>query len=331
MELIQYLRTKAKQASKKIVLPESSDERILRGAAFCQQAGIAQIILLGNENTILKKYQALKLNPTAIQIVNHLATKKHKEYSKIMLEIRKHKGMTEKQAFKFLTNPLYFGVMMVKNKDADGLVAGTINTTANLLIPALNYIKTAPDYNLVSSLFLTQLKSSTKKNNVLGLADCAVNPEPTAEQLAEIAICSANTFRQLTSLEPKVALLSFSTKGSAKHPLASKVIKATQIAVAKKPNLILDGELQLDAALVPKVANSKAKNSPVKGEANILIFPDLNSGNIGYKLIQRIGKATIIGPILQGIAAPINDLSRGCEVEEVINIIAVTAIQAQLS
>jgi phosphate acetyltransferase len=254
------------------------------------------------------------------------------EYANGFYELRKNKGVTIEQAEKTVKDPMYFGTMMVKLGHADGLVSGAVHTTGDLLRPGLQVIKTAQGISTVSSFFIMLVPDSTYGSNGMFLfSDCAVNPNPTAEQLAAIAISTAETAKNLCSMEPKVAMLSFSTKGSADHELVEKVRKATDIAKQLRPDLQIDGELQLDAAIVQKVAEQKAPGSSVAGQANVLIFPDLQSGNIGYKLVQRLAKAEAIGPVCQGFAKPINDLSRGCNVEDIVNVVAVTAVQAQAS
>ena len=314
------------------MLPETDDERVLKAACLVQQKNVAEVLLLGEANSLKQKFQKLKLESNGIEFVS---LEKNKEvYADLMLEIRKTKTLLKCEALKLLENPLYYGCLMVKSGAADGMVAGAAHSTADVLRPALKYIKTAHNTSLVSGFFLAVLpeekKTAENKNfsPILGLADCAVNPNPNSQQLAEIAINSAATMEKLTNTEPKVAMLSFSTKGSATHKMVEKVTEATKIARQLAPDLKLDGEMQLDAALVEKIAQSKSPSSSVAGYANVLIFPDLNSGNIGYKLIQRIGGWQVIGPILQGMAAPVNDLSRGCTIEEIVNLVAITSLQS---
>ena len=325
MDLIRQIKEQASRMPQTIILPEASDERVLQAANICQQEKLAKIILLGDEKDIEKK---IKLK--SIEVLNHKKNIYRDDYARQIIEIHKDKEeLVLGQVLDFLDNPVVFGTMHLRAKKAAGQVAGAITTTANVLRPALKYVRKKKDCNLVSGLFIALLPKEFGENGIMGMADCAVNPDPSAEQLAEIAIKSAENFQNLTNLQPKVAMLSFSTKSSSKHNLAKKVAEATSIAQSLMPKLLLDGEIQLDAALIPEVAASKAPSSPVAGKANLLIFPDLNSGNIGYKIIQRLGKAQVIGPIIQGMNSPVNDLSRGCSVDEIVNLIAITAVQAQ--
>jgi phosphate acetyltransferase len=302
----------------------------LKAADTVLSEGISQIVLIGNEQDILKKSESLGLkNIPDAKIVDSLNHSKKEEYAKLLAEIRKSKGMTIEEAMKVVENPLYLACLMIKAGDADGEVAGSVNSTGDVLRPAFQIIKTAPGIRCVSGTFLMVLKdNSYGDNGIMFFADCAVNPNPDAEQLAGIAISTAKTAKDISGMEPKVAMLSFSTKGSAKHELVDKVREATRIAKELDPNLEIDGELQADAAIVEKVAAQKAPDSSIAGKANVLVFPDLQSGNIGYKLVQRLAGAEAVGPILQGIAAPVNDLSRGCSVDDIINTVAITANQA---
>ena len=332
MDFIQQVHEKAQQSRKRIVLPETHDERILKAAYLIDQKNIAKILLLGEAAVLKQKFQKLGLDSSGMEFISLAENKEI--YADLMLEIRKKKTPLKSEALKLLENPLYYGCLMVKSGVADGMVAGAAHPTADVLRAALNYIKTQQHISLVSGFFLAVLpaeKKTTENKNfcpILGLADCAVNPNPNSQQLAEIAINSAATMEKLTQIEPKVAMLSFSTKGSAKHKMVATVSEATKIARQLAPDLKLDGEMQLDAALIEEVAQGKAPQSSVAGKANVLIFPDLNSGNIGYKLIQRIGGWQVIGPILQGMAAPVNDLSRGCTIDEIVNLVAITSLQS---
>lgn len=319
---------RAKENKKTIVLPESTDIRTIKAASIILEQGFANIVLVGEED----KINALKgdLNIDGVKIENPLKSDKINDYVNTLYELRKHKGMTIEQAKETMKNPLYWGVMMVKKGEADGMVAGAINSTANTLRPALQILKTAPNVKLVSAFFIMCVPNCEYGHKGTFLyADSGLVENPNAEELSEIAICSAKTFKTLVEAEPKVAMLSYSSYGSAKSGLVDKVVEATKLAKEKAPYLLLDGELQADAAIVPEIAESKAKDSPLKGQANVLVFPDLNVGNIAYKLTQRLAKAEAYGPITQGIAKPINDLSRGCSAEDIVGVVAITAVQAQ--
>ncbi|SKA76301.1 phosphate acetyltransferase [Clostridium sp. USBA 49] len=330
MELMKKFWEKAKADVKKIVLPEGEEERNIIASAIVKKEGLAELILLGNAEKIKSKAKELNVDIEGIQIIDPAFSQKFSTYTKEFYELRKNKGITMEKAEKMVKDPMYFGTMMVKLGDADGLVSGAIHTTGDLLRPGLQVIKTAPGITTVSSFFVMLVPDCEYGSNGMFLfSDCAVNPNPTAEQLASIAISTAETAKNLFDMAPKVAMLSFSTKGSAEHEFVDKVRRATEIAKELRPDLQIDGELQLDAALVKKVAAQKAPESSVAGLANVLIFPDLQSGNIGYKLVQRLAKAEAIGPICQGFAKPINDLSRGCSAEDIVNVVAITAVQAQ--
>ncbi len=303
MKIAQLIREKAKKNPKIIVLPEGEEPRMIKAAETIINEGFASLILLGREENIKSNARELKVHlSNKIQIINPKNSVKLKEYAESYYQIRKNKGVSSDEAYRLLENPLYFGALMVYHDDADGLVAGSINATGDVFRPALQTIKTAPGINIVSSSFVMVVPDCPYgEKGTMVFADCALNPEPNAEQLADVAIASAATGKALAGIEPKVAMLSFSTKGSGKHPLVDKVIEATKIAKEKKPELLIDGELQADAALIPSIGERKAPNSKIAGKANVLIFPDLHSGNIAYKLIERLAKAEAIGPISQGM------------------------------
>ena len=312
MEVVKRIKAKARASVKRIVLPEGDEPRTVEAARIVAEEGVAEPILLTSE------------------IIARAENKpRFDAYAAKLYELRKAKGLTEEAAAKLVADPMYYGMMMVKEGDADGLVSGAAHSTGDMLRPALQIVKTRPGMKLVSSSFLMECPDrSLGDDGLLVYADCVVNPCPTAEELAHIAIASAETARTLCGIaEPRVALLSFSTKGSASHALVDKVREATEIAHRLAPDILLDGELQLDAALVPEVAALKAKGSPVAGRANVCVFPDLQAGNIGYKITQRIGKADCFA-VLQGLARPCNDLSRGCSVEDIVNTVAATAVQS---
>lgn len=330
MGLLEEIKNNARKNKKRIVLPEALDERTIKAANIILSEGFADLTLIGSPEKIKENAQKWGLNniERAI-IIDPLAHPKKDEYTKLLFEIRKNKGMTMEKASELVENPLYLGTLMIKNGDADGEVAGAENTTGNVLRPALQIVKTLPGISVVSgAFFLITDKKEFGDDGLLVVADCAVLPNPNAEQLAEIAIATAQTAENIASMEPRVAMLSFSTKGSAEHEMVDKVRKATEIAKAKAPHYKIDGELQADAAIVASVGERKAPGSDVAGRANILIFPNVEVGNIAYKLVQRFGGAEAIGPILQGMAAPINDLSRGCSIEDIVNLVAITANQA---
>ena len=330
MDLIQKIKDSAKQLNKRIVLPESTEERTLQAADVLTGEGIANIILLGNPETIKNKGKELNLsNIEKTTIIDPTDHEKKQTYIDLLLELRKHKGLTEEEASKLVEDPLYLSTLMIKNGDADGEVAGAENATGDVLRPAFQIVKTKPGISVVSGAFIMTLKDKNYgENGQLIFADCAVHPNPTAEELAEIAVATADTTKAIAGFEPKVAMLSFSTKGSAKHEMVDKVVNATKIAKEKRPDLKIDGELQADAAIVDKIGKKKAPDSDIAGNANVLVFPTLETGNISYKLVQRLAGAEATGPVLQGMAAPINDLSRGCSVEDIVNLVAITANQA---
>lgn len=330
MDLINQIIARAKANKQRIVLPEGTEERTLRAADQLIADQVAHVILLGNVNKVKELGKQFGLNNIEkAEIVEPVSNAKKQEYANLLFELRKAKGMTEEQALKLVENPLYLACLMIKNGDADGEIAGAENTTGDVLRPALQIIKTAPGINVVSGAFLMFVENNEYvPNGILVFADCAVTPNPTASQLAEIAVASAHTARALVGEEPNVAMLSFSTKGSAKDPMVDKVVEATNLAKQIDPSINIDGELQADAALVASVANKKAPGSPVAGKANVLVFPTLEVGNISYKLVQRLAGVEAVGPILQGMAAPVNDLSRGCSVDDIYKMVAIAANQA---
>ncbi len=329
MAIIDVLKEKAKADKKTIVLPESEDRRTYEAAAKILKEGIANIILVGTDEDVKKHGEGLDL--TGIQVVDPATSDKTAAYIDKLVELRSKKGMTPEQAKEILLNQyLYYGVMMVKMGDADGMVSGACHSTADTLRPCLQILKTKPGTKLVSAFFLMEVPNCEfGENGTFVFADCGLNQDPNPEELAAIAASSAESFRSLVGAEPKVAFLSHSTKGSAKHALVDKVVEATKIAKEQNPDLKLDGEMQLDAAIVPSVGAAKAPGSEVAGHANVLIFPNLDAGNIGYKLVQRLAKAEAYGPITQGIAAPVNDLSRGCSADDIVGVVAITAVQCQ--
>jgi len=319
---------RSKENIKTVVLPESEDIRVLEAAGMILKQAVADIILIGNEQDIRKKAQGIDI--AKARIIDPLSYDKFEDCVKTFCEIRASKGITLEAARKVMMDPMYFGTMLVKLGQADGMVAGAINSTSNTLRPALQILKTAPGTKLVSAFFVMVVPDCQYGyKGTFVYADSGLVENPTAEELAEIAVASAKSFEALVGQEPVVAMLSYSSYGSAGSELVDKVIKATQIANKMAPNLKLDGELQGDAAIVPSVARSKAPGSNVAGKANVLVFPDLNCGNIAYKLTQRLAKADAYGPITQGLAKPVNDLSRGCTAEDILGVVAITCVQAQ--
>ncbi|MDD6795445.1 MAG: phosphate acetyltransferase [Clostridiaceae bacterium] len=330
MELMNKILEVAKSDKKRIVLPEGNEERTIIASKVINDQGFAYPILIGDDEEILAKARELDVDLTGIEIINPVKSDRLAAYIEGFYELRKKKGMTMEKAEKIVRDPLYFATMMVKLDDADGMVSGAVHTTGDLLRPGLQIIKTAPGVSVVSSFFIMHVPGSQYgKEGMLLFSDCAVNPNPNDDQLAAIAIATAETASHLCQMDPKVAMLSFSSMGSADHELVTKVRNATEKAKALRPDLNIDGELQLDAAIVEKVAKQKAPGSKVAGQANVLVFPDLQAGNIGYKLVQRFANAEAIGPICQGFAKPINDLSRGCSTDDIVKVVAITAVQAQ--
>lgn len=332
MSFIEEIKNRAKEDKKTIILPEAEDKRVLEAASKVIKQEFAKAILLGDEEKIKEDSSKNKIDLDGVDIINPLTSDKKEEYKQKLYELRKNKGMTLEQAEELLKEPIYFGMMMLKdeNSKADGLVSGAAHSTANTLRPALQILKTKPGTKLVSAFFVMCVPDCEYgENGTFIFGDSGLNQNPTADELSEIAISSSKSFEQLVRKEAKVAMLSYSTKGSAKSLLTEKVIEATKLVKEKETNLMVDGELQLDAAIVPEIAASKAPDSPLKGEANVLIFPDLDAGNIGYKLVQRLAKAEAYGPLCQGIAKPVNDLSRGCSADDIVGVVAITAVQAQ--
>lgn len=329
-DIMLKIRERAKRANKKVVLPESFEERTLRAAEIATKEGIARIVLIGEETALKERARELNVSLDGIEIIDSAIYPEKELLASALVELRKSKGIdTLEKAYKVLEDPLYFSTMLLKLDKVDGWVAGAVHSSADAERPIFQIIKTAPGIDVASGAFLMVVPDCPYgENGIFVYADCGVNPNPNASELASIAISSAQLFKLLVEKEPRVAMLSFSTKGSAKHELIDKVVEATRIAKSKAPDLIIDGELQGDAALVPKVGDSKAPGSPVAGKANVLIFPDLNAGNICYKLTERLAKAKAIGPILQGTAKPANDLSRGCSVEDIVDSIAIVCVRA---
>lgn len=328
MSFIENVKKKAKENKKVIVLPESSDERTIKATETILKEGFADIILVGDENEVKNKFKSYDLSRA--KFISQEDENLVSEFCELFIKLREKKGMTKELALKLLKDPLYFGVALVKSGRADGMVAGAINSTADVLRASLQIVGTASGFKIVSSFFVMIVPDCEfGENGTFLFSDCAICPSPTSEELAQIAIASARNFKSLIGKEPFVGLLSHSTYGSSEHNDAKKIVEAAKIAKDLAPDIAIDGELQLDAAIVPSIGASKAKGSNVAGKANVLVFPDLDSGNIGYKLVQRLAKAEAYGPISQGMAAPINDLSRGCSAEDIVGVVAITALQAQ--
>ena len=330
MDFIQNIIQNAQTHRKHIVLPEGFEERTLKAADHVLSNDIARITIIGMPEEVTAKARSLGLtNIGKANIVDPKSHPKKSAYVDLMLQLRKDKGLTQADAERLIEDPLYLGTLMIKAGDADGEVAGAANATGDVLRPAFQYVKTLPGVSVVSGAIFMLLQDTTfGHNGAMLFADCAVHPNPTDREMAEIAVTSAQTARAIGGFEPKVAMLSFSTKGSARHEMVDKVVRATQIAREMEPRLAIDGEMQADAAIIPAIGKSKAPGSAIAGNANVLIFPTLESGNIGYKLVQRLAGADTVGPILQGMAAPINDLSRGCSVDDIVSLIAITVNQA---
>jgi len=330
MEFINKLKAKAKENKKRIVLPEGLEERTLQAADIIVSEEFADVILIGNPTKIAEEASRLGLkNLDKATIVDPENHDKKEIYIDLLVELRKSKGLTREQAEKLVVQPLYLSTLMIKNGDADGEVAGAENATGDVLRPAFQVVKTLPGISVVSGAFIMIFPTNEfGDNGMMVFADCAVHPNPTASELAEIAVTTGKTTKAIAGIEPRVAMLSFSTKGSAKHEMVDKVVEATRLAKEMDPNLKIDGELQADAAIIEAIGSKKAPGSEIAGKANVLVFPTLEVGNIAYKLVQRMGHAEAIGPVLQGMAAPINDLSRGCSVSDIVNLVAITANQA---
>ena len=331
MSFIEKIKEKARKDIKTIVLPEGTEIRTLKAVEIINREKFAKVILIGNKEEIKKTLENEKIDIGDAQILEPETSEKRQEYAKTLYELRKEKGMTEAQAQELISDPVYFGMMMLKLGEADGLVSGAVHSTADTLRPALQIIKTKPGTKLVSTFVAIDVPNcELGENGLFFFSDCGLNQNPNSEQLAQIAISTANSFKTLAEAEPRIAMLSYSTMGSAKADEVTKVQEATKLAKEEKPELMLDGELQLDAAIIPSVGESKAPKSNVAGKANVLIFPELEAGNIGYKLVERLAKAEAYGPICQGIAKPVNDLSRGCKAEDIVGAVAITAVQAQI-
>ncbi len=330
MDLLQKIREKAKENCQRIVLPEGTEERTILAADQVIREKLAHVILLGNPQeiqTLVEKYGLSDIDKA--EIIDPTSHAKKDTYAKLLYELRKEKGVTMEEAQKLVEDPLYLGTLMIKAGDADGEVAGARNATGDVLRPAFQIVKTLPGISVVSGAFIMILKDQEfGEDGILVFADGAVHPDPTENELAEIAVATGATVRQILGFEPRIAMCSFSTKGSASHPMVDKVVNATKKAKEMDPGLVIDGDLQADAALIKEIGEKKAPGSPLAGTANVLIFPDLNTGNIAYKLVQRLAHAEAIGPVLQGMAAPINDLSRGCSVSDIVNLVAITSNQA---
>lgn len=330
MNFIDTIKERAKKDIKTIVLPETEDIRTLQATEKILEERFAKIILIGNEESTKKLAQENNINIEGAEIIDPSKSEKYEEYANKFFELRQKKGVSIEKARETMLNNIYFGMMMVKMGDADGLVSGAAHSTADTLRPALQILKTAEGTKLVSAFFLMVVPNCEYgENGTFVFSDAGLNSNPTSEELSEIAISSANSFEQLVGKEAKVAMLSYSTYGSAKSDLVDKVVKATELVKEKAPNMQVDGEMQLDAAIVKEIGEKKAPGSKVAGHANTLIFPDLNAGNIGYKLVQRLAKAEAYGPLCQGIARPVNDLSRGCSSNDIVGVVAITSVQAQ--
>lgn len=330
MQIIDQIKDKAKSLKKRVVLPEGPEDRTILAARKIIDEGIAGVTLLGDQSRMEQQCRKESIPLDGAEIVQPDISGKLDSYAEEFFELRKHKGISADEARKAMSQPLFYGAMMVRRGDADGCVAGAYNTTGDVMRAAIQTIGMAGGIKVVSSSFIMVIPEFLgEKNKIFVFGDCAVLPDPDAEQLASIAVSSANTMKSLVGEEPKVAMLSFSTMGSAKHETVDKIIQATELAKKIKPDLKIDGEMQADAAIIPEIGERKAPNSMVGGRANVLIFPDLNSGNIAYKLVQRLAGAEAIGPIIQGLAKPMNDLSRGCSVDDIVNVVAIAMLLSQ--
>lgn len=330
MSFVEDIKNRAKQEIKTIVLPEATDIRTLKATNQILKEEFCKIILIGNEEEILNLAKENDLDVSKAEIVEPSKSESYEEYVNAFYELRKHKGMTIEKSGELMLDPVFFGMMMVKQGKANGLVSGAAHSTADTLRPALQILKTAPGTKLVSTFVLMDVPNCEYgENGVFLFSDCGLNQNPDSESLSEIAISTAKSFKQIVGKEPKIAMLSYSTMGSAKAEEVDKVRNATELVKEKAPELAVDGEMQFDAAIVPSIAKSKAPESDVAGKANTLIFPDLQAGNIGYKLVERLAKAEAYGPICQGMAKPVNDLSRGCKAEDIVGVVAITCVQAQ--
>ena len=329
MSFIENIKQRAKQDIKTIILPEVEDKRVLEAASKVIKEGFAKVILIGDKEQVENDIKEYNIDLTGVEIIDIKTSTRKQEYAQKLFELRQAKGMTEEEASKLIEEPIYYGMMMLKLGEADGLVSGAAHSTSNTLRPALQILKTAPNTKLVSAFFVMCVPDCEYgEHGIFVYGDSGLVENPNSDELSEIAISSAKSFKNLVGAEPKVAMLSYSTYGSAKSELTEKVIEATKLVKEKNPDLIVDGELQVDAAIIPEVSKSKAPGSIVEGNANVLIFPDLNAGNIGYKLTQRLAKAEAYGPLCQGIAKPVNDLSRGCSADDIAGVVAITAVQA---
>ena len=330
MRLLEQIKANAKRHDKMIVLPEAVEERTLKAADEVLADGIARITLIGDPAVLRAKADSLGLrNINKALVIDPLDHPKKESYTDLLVEIRKSKGLSREEASKLVEDSLYLAVLMIKAGDADGEVAGALNVTGDVLRPAFQIVKTSPGISVVSGAFIMILKEKEfGSDGIIVFADCAVHPDPTEQELAEIAVATARTTQSIVGVEPKVALLSFSTMGSAKHPMVEKVVNATRLAREMAPEFMFEGELQADAALIESIGQKKAPGSKIAGKANVVVFPNLECGNIAYKMVERLAHAEAIGPVLQGMAAPINDLSRGCSVSDIVNLVAITATQA---